>query len=88
MGCRIGDMVFSSVIVPQDPKDGQAVSGQIEQIDRCFENTRIFMEQAGATLDDAIHMWVFMSDFDYQPPMVDTWVKTWPVDGDRPAPSA
>ena len=85
MGSRLGNMVFSSVIAPQDPADGSNVKGPIEQIQRCFDNTKIFMEQAGGSLDDVIHMWAFMSDFTYQPDMVDIWVKTWPHEGDRPA---
>ncbi len=85
MGCRLGNMVFSSVIAPQDPADGSNVKGPIEQIQRCFDNTKIFMKQAGGSLDDVIHMWAFMSDFTYQPDMVDIWVNTWPQEGDRPA---
>lgn len=85
MGCRVGNMVFSSVISPQDPANGANVAGPVEQVQRCFDNTRIFMEQAGGSLDDVVHMWVFMSDFTYQPDMVDLWVKAWPNEGDRPA---
>jgi 2-iminobutanoate/2-iminopropanoate deaminase len=47
--------------------------------------TRTFMELAGASMDNVVHMWVFLSNFDFQKAMVDVWVKTWPKDGDRPA---
>ncbi len=84
-GVKIGNMVFSSVIVPQDPATAQTVEGPIEQIRQCFDNTRVFMGKAGASLDNVLHMWVFMSDFKYQPDMVDLWVKAFPEDGNRPA---
>lgn len=84
-GVKIGNMVYSSVIVPQDLATAETVKGEIPQIQQCFDNTRVFMGKAGASLDDVVHMWVFMSDFKYQPDMVDIWVKTWPRDGDRPA---
>ena len=85
MGCRVGNMVFSSVIGPEDPADGKRVDGPLAQIQRCFDNTRLFMEQAGASLDNVAHMWVFLSDFEYQASMVDGWVNAWPVDGQRPS---
>lgn len=85
MGCCVGDFFFSSVMTPQDPRDGKNVQGPIPQIERCFENVGLIMQQAGGSLDDVLHLWVFMSDFTYQPDMVKVWVKTWPKDGDRPA---
>lgn len=83
-GVKIGDMVFSSVIVPQDLATAKSVEGPLEQIHKCFDNTKVFMEKAGSSLDDVLHLWTFMSDFKYQPDMVDIWVETWPADGDRP----
>jgi 2-iminobutanoate/2-iminopropanoate deaminase len=84
-GCRIGDLVFSSVIVAQDGRTGAAIEGKQEQLAAAFANSRLFMETAGLSLDSVCHMLVFLSDFDYQPAMVDEWVRTWPQDGDRPA---
>ena len=34
MGARLGPMVFSSVIAPEDPADGKLVQGALPQIDR------------------------------------------------------
>ena len=84
-GVKIGNMVYSSVIVPQDLSTAETVKGEVPQIQQCYDNTKVFMGKAGATLDDVLHMWVFMSDFKYQPDMVDLWVKAWPNDGDRPS---
>jgi 2-iminobutanoate/2-iminopropanoate deaminase len=85
MGCGLGNTVFSSVIGPDDPATGKRVDGPVEQIQRCFDNVALFMEQAGGSLDNVGHMWVFLSDFSYQSAMVDEWVRTWPEDGQRPA---
>jgi 2-iminobutanoate/2-iminopropanoate deaminase len=84
-GVKIGNMVYSSVIVPQDLTTSRNVEGEIPQIEQAFSNTKTFMDLAGASLDNVVHMWVFLSNFDFQKAMVDVWVKTWPRDGDRPA---
>jgi 2-iminobutanoate/2-iminopropanoate deaminase len=85
MGCRVGDMVFSSVIGPEDPADGKRVEGPTAQIERCFDNVALFMAQAGGSLNNVAHMWVFLGDFGYQASMVDAWVRAWPNDGQRPS---
>jgi 2-iminobutanoate/2-iminopropanoate deaminase len=85
MGAKLGRMVFSSVISPEDPKDGKAVAGALPQIDRCFENMKLFMKAAGGTDSGINHAWVFMKDFAHQPAMVERWVHDYPNFGDRPA---
>jgi len=85
MGCRVGDLFFTSVMTPQDPADGKNAVGPVPQIERCFENIDLILQQAGGSLDSALHLWVFMSDFTYQPDMVTEWVRRWPTAGDRPA---
>src|SRR5207302_4524400 len=84
-GCRLGDLVFSSVITAQDGGTGANLEGKQEQLQAAFANCRRFMEEAGLSLDAVAHLLVFLSDFDYHPAMVEEWVKTWPNDGDRPA---
>jgi 2-iminobutanoate/2-iminopropanoate deaminase len=85
MGARMGQLVFSSVIAPEDPKDGKLVAGALAQIDRCFENMKLMMQAAGGADSSINHAWVFMKDFAYQPAMVERWVKDFPAFGDRPA---
>jgi len=77
--------VFSSVIAPEDPKDGKLVEGALPQIDRAFENMKLFMRAAGGTDADINHVWVFMKDFAFQHAMVERWVADYPTFGDRPA---
>ncbi len=85
MGARLGQVVFSSVIAPEDPKDGKLVAGPLQQIDRCFENMKLMMKAAGGDDSGINHAWVFMKDFAHQPAMVERWVKDYPTFGDRPA---
>jgi len=80
-GVRIGDYVFSSVIVPQDLATAKTVEGPEAQTDQCFDNMRVFMEQAGGSVGDVVLQWVYLSDFNYQSYMVDVYLKAWPIGG-------
>lgn len=77
---RLGDYVFTSVIVPWDLRTSETVVGEAEQTDQCFDNMRILMEAAGGTVDDVVLQWVYLNDFAYQPYMVDVYLEAWPVD--------
>jgi len=85
MGAKLGPMVFSSVIAPEDPANGKLVAGALPQIDRVFENMKLFMKAAGGSDSGINHAWVFMKDFAHQHAMVERWVKDYPNFGDRPA---
>lgn len=85
MGARLGPYVFSSVFAPEDPATGKPVEGALAQIKRAFDNCGLFMKEAGGSENDINHFWVFMKDFQWQPAMVEEWVRRWPSFGDRPA---
>jgi 2-iminobutanoate/2-iminopropanoate deaminase len=85
MGARLGPMVFSSVLAPEDPAGGKLVQGALPQIDRAFDNMKLFMKAAGGTDAEINHAWVFMKDFAFQHDMVERWVRDYPNFGDRPA---
>jgi 2-iminobutanoate/2-iminopropanoate deaminase len=85
MGAKLGSMVFSSVIAPEDPVSGKLVGGALPQIDRAFDNMKLFMKAAGGSDAEINHVWVFMKDFAFQHDMVERWVKDYPHFGDRPA---
>ncbi len=78
-GVRLGDYVFSSVIVPWDLSTSEPVIGEHAQTDQCFDNMRAFMELAGGTVDDVVLQWVYLNDFAYQPYMVDVYLEAWPI---------
>jgi 2-iminobutanoate/2-iminopropanoate deaminase len=76
---RLGDFIFTSVIVPWDLATSEPVVGEAAQTDQCFDNMRIVMEAAGGTIDDVVLQWVYLNDFAYQPYMVDVYLEAWPV---------
>lgn len=76
---RLGNYVFSSVIVPWDLTTSEPVVGEDAQTDQCFDNMRVLMEQAGGTIDDVVLQWVYLNDFAYQPYMVDVYLEAWPI---------
>jgi 2-iminobutanoate/2-iminopropanoate deaminase len=78
-GVRIGAYIFSSVIVPWDLSTSEPVVGEDAQTDQCFDNMRVLMQAAGGGVDDVVLQWVYLSDFAYQPYMVDVYLETWPV---------
>jgi 2-iminobutanoate/2-iminopropanoate deaminase len=85
MGAKLGPMVFSSVIAPEDPANGKLVVGALPQIDRAFDNMKLFMQAAGGSDAGINHAWVFMKDFVFQHDMVERWVRDYPDFGNRPA---
>jgi enamine deaminase RidA (YjgF/YER057c/UK114 family) len=85
MGARLGSFVFSSVFAPEDPATGEPVVGAEAQIKRAFDNGALLMKEVGGDEGDINHFWVFMQDFQWQPSMVEEWVRRWPTFGDRPA---
>lgn len=78
-GVRMGDYVFSSVIVPWDLSTSDVVVGEEEQTDQVFDNMRVFMEQAGGGVNDVVLQWIYLNDFAYQPYMVDVYLDAWPI---------
>jgi 2-iminobutanoate/2-iminopropanoate deaminase len=60
---KAGGLLFCSGQIPLDPESGELVGDTpAEQARRCLENLRAVCEAAGATLDDAVRMTVYMTD--------------------------
>jgi 2-iminobutanoate/2-iminopropanoate deaminase len=78
---RLGDYVFTSVIVPWDLATSEPVVGEPAQTDQCFSNMRAVMEEAGGRVEDVVLQWVYLNDFAYQPYMVDVYLEAWPEGG-------
>jgi 2-iminobutanoate/2-iminopropanoate deaminase len=66
--------------VPWDLRTSEPVVGEDAQTDRCFDNMRSVLEEAGGTIDDVVLQWVYLNDFAYQPYMVDVYLEAWPID--------
>jgi reactive intermediate/imine deaminase len=60
---RAGDTVYLSGQIPLDPATGELVTGPIEaQARRVFENLKAVAAAAGATLDDAVRVTIYLTD--------------------------
>ena len=62
---RVGNIIFTAGIGPVNPTTGILSNGDIkEQTKLTIENIAITLEAAGATLDNIVHLMVFLRDFD------------------------
>jgi 2-iminobutanoate/2-iminopropanoate deaminase len=60
---RAGELLFCSGQIPLDPQTGEIVGdGAAEQAHRCLENLSAVCEAAGARLNQAVRMTVYMTD--------------------------
>jgi 2-iminobutanoate/2-iminopropanoate deaminase len=60
---RAGNLLFCSGQIPLDPDSGEIVgAGPTEQATRCLENLTAVCAAAGASLQDAVRMTVYMTD--------------------------
>lgn len=62
---RCGDTVYISGQIPLDPTTQALVEGGIEaQIQQVFNNLKAVAEAAGASLDDAAKIGIYLTDMD------------------------
>lgn len=59
---RCGDTVYLSGQIGLDPKSMQLVDGIDAQIERVFANLKAVAEAAGATLEDAVRVTIYLTD--------------------------
>jgi 2-iminobutanoate/2-iminopropanoate deaminase len=58
-----GGLLFCSGQVPLDPETGKLVQGAIgDQTRRCLENLQVVCAAAGASLDDAVRLGIYVTD--------------------------
>src|ERR1700760_543599 len=63
---RVGDTIRGSGHIPLDPATKELVTGDIEaQTRRVFENLKIIVLAAGATLDDVVKVNIFLIDLNH-----------------------
>lgn len=85
LGVRLGDVVFSAPIDGRDPATGQRSADRVTQMRQAFRNLESFIQRAGGSKVDLIHVYIFVSGRDDQLDMLDVWLEEFPTDGDRPA---
>ena len=63
---RVGNTIWVSGQIPLDPATKELVTGDIEaQTRRVFENLKIIVLAAGATLDDVVKVNIFLIDLSH-----------------------
>lgn len=85
LGCRIGNMLYSSSIFGIDPKTGKVRPTGEEQAEQAFENMRELLKQAGGTPENIIFLTVYMSDRTLGNAINTAWLKMFPDEDSRPA---
>ncbi len=61
---RTGDLVFMSGQIPLDPATMTLVEGEFsDRAHRVFQNLQAVAEAAGASLDQAVKLTIFITDF-------------------------
>lgn len=62
---KAGNLLFMSGQIPLDPATMEIVDGDFEaRARRVFDNLKAVAEAAGASLDDAVKLTVFLTDLD------------------------
>ena len=63
---KVGDMIFTSGVIPVDPKTGEIPKGSKAQARQAFINMKNLLEAAGSSMDKVVKTTVFikeMNDF-------------------------
>lgn len=85
MGARVGGMVFSSGLLGKDPATDTLPADASAQTRFLFQNLRTFLENAGATLADVVHVTAYVKDNSVRDPLNAEWAACFPDPDDRPA---
>lgn len=78
-GIKFGDLIFFSAIRPPKP-DGTLADTPEEQAEDLFANLQRLMEGVGGTLQDVLHVQVFVGDAAYIRPMNQVWYRLFPME--------
>ena len=60
---KVGEMIYTSGVVPIDPATGEVVEGDIKvQATRVFDSMKALLEAAGSSTEDVVKTTVFIKD--------------------------
>lgn len=61
----VGDMIYTSGMIPINPEDGTLCTGTIEeQADRALKNLKALVEASGSSMDKVVKTTVFIDNMD------------------------
>ncbi len=84
MGCRVGNIVMSSGIGGAGVDGKMPADAEIQALNM-FENIRQFVEQAGGTVEDIVHVRILMRDRGQRDAINKPWLEMFPDEHSRPA---
>ena len=85
LGAKVGNIVHSAPIYGTDVENARMPSEPVEQALHMFRNIQRFMDAAGGTIDDIVHVQLFLKDFAYRDAVDVQWLKMWPDEDNRPS---
>jgi 2-iminobutanoate/2-iminopropanoate deaminase len=85
LGAKVGNIVHSAPIYGTDVERHLLPPEPAEQAVQMFKNIRLFMDAAGGTIDDIVHMQLFLKDFAYRDAVDVEWLKMFPDEDNRPS---
>lgn len=63
---RTGNLLFTSGQIPINPATGELVKDNVEKAtERCLENLKAILEEAGSSLDNVIKTVIFLKDMNH-----------------------
>ena len=60
----VGDMLYTSGVIPVDPATGEIPEGSVAQAEQAFKNIKNLIEAAGGTMADVVKTTVFIKEMD------------------------
>ena len=85
MGVKMGNLLFSSAIMGEDPETSTLPPEPERQAELVFRNMRTLLERAGGSPENIAHVTVFLKDLEYREHVNREWLKMFPDENDRPA---
>jgi len=84
-GAKIGNVIRSSAISGRDPVTHDFSDDPARQAEALFQNVAAFMEKAGGSPDNIVHMMLYVREHRYGEALDHEWVKMFPDENSRPA---
>src|SRR5262245_7409826 len=85
-GVRAGGFLYFSAIRGYGAGGPSSISPDTEEQTRqAFRNLELLLEGAGATLDDVVHVTLYLHDLKYRTAFHKVWMEKFPTPGDAPA---
>jgi 2-iminobutanoate/2-iminopropanoate deaminase len=75
MGVKIGNLLFTSRILPADPSTGKNGDGPDAQAALAFGNMRTLLDMAGASPAQVSQVWVFLKQPEYLSAVENAWAE-------------